>query len=162
MSGGMLAAAAADAVPWASLVLRWLGNLPPVAVWMGLAIMVASGFVAGAYVSSIAARRARGRALDLRVAERHLARARQELASVEQAVADRTLEYAQVGQQIREASSLLALTQEQASAIGAELDKAIQRAKQATWLTVLMFIAGVVIGFITEWTADFLKPPFLP
>jgi hypothetical protein len=107
-------------------------------------------------------RRALRSVIDARRAEQHLIRARHELAALEQTIADLTIEYAQLQEQLREASTMLQLRQEQIAAIQHEIDGAAKRSKWARWLSLLSFIIGVVISYVVEWTAGPLKPPWLP
>jgi hypothetical protein len=82
--------------------------------------------------------------------------------AVEQAIADRTIEYAELGEQLREASAMLQLIEEQGAAGQHEIDRAAKRAKTARWLSLLAFIAELAFNYLVEWTAGLLKPPSLP
>jgi hypothetical protein len=147
-----------EIVPLGHLFLR----LPPWLLWaLGTAAIVA-GYVVGALAARAIARRADRSVLDAHQSEQHLARARQELAAMEQAIADRSIEYAQLGEQLQDASAMLQLSEEQTAAVSREIEQAGARAKKAWWWSLLSFFVGIVFSYLVEWTAGPFKPPWFP
>ena len=133
---------------------RWV-----VALTAGIAVAVA--FIVGAFASLAASRRGRRAVLYVRSAEQRLIRAQEEMAAIQQAVADRTVEYAELGRRIQDAAQMLALTEGQTASVRKEVERAVSRTQRAWWLSFLAFLAGAGISYLIEWTADGLKPSWL-
>lgn len=140
----------------------WLERLPPPVIWAAGTTVVLVTFIVGAVSSKADARRAGRSVLDARRNEQQLARARQELAAIEQEIADRTIEYAQLGERLKDASAMLKLTEEQTASVRRFVEQAVQRTKRTWWLSLLAFLLGIGFGYLTEWTAPALKPPWFP
>src|SRR5687768_5814827 len=112
---------------------KFISTLPDPATWMFLGSMIAAIFTAGGIVSGVAARRLQRDVLDVAAAEKRLAHVRGELATIEKAVADRAIEYAEIGQRLQENSALLRLTQEQTAAVRRMTARAVRAAGRSWW-----------------------------
>jgi hypothetical protein len=106
-------------------------QIAPWALWTVATLGVVAVYVAGALAARAGAQRARRSVLDSHQSERRLALTRQELAAMEQAIADRTIEYSQLGEQLRDASEMLQLSEEQTAALRREVERAVAGTKRA-------------------------------
>ncbi|GAB1821108.1 hypothetical protein [Herbidospora sp. RD11066] len=163
-AAGALGAAVLDVIgrPEVLMLGNWFRNLPPPMLAVALGVAVTGSFLVGAFMSLAAVRRARGAYQDLRAAERQVVRAKEELANIQRSIADRTLEYVEIGDRIHEAAIMLAWTEEQTASLVRAFAEATSRAQRAWWVSLAIFVLGITIGYATEWTADLFKPPFIP
>jgi hypothetical protein len=146
----------------ASFIVFFFASVPLWTIGVGATVAVVAAYVVGALAAREGARRAGRSVTDARQSEQRLALARRELAGIDQAIADRTIEYAELGEEVRETSSLLQLSQDQTAALRQEIERAAKRARKAWYLAVLAFFVGLAFSYVVEWTAGSLKPPWLP
>jgi hypothetical protein len=142
-------------------ILQWLSNTPSWMIWVGAGILLAGTFLTGSMYTLAIGRGARQAVLNIEETERQLARTRQELVAVQQDVANRTTEYTEIGDRLREASAMLEITEDQTSGLRRSLFEASQKTKRVWWVAAMSFVTGVGLDYFVEWTANDLKPPFL-
>jgi hypothetical protein len=129
-------------------------HMPRALLWAIATSVVVAAFVVGAWLTRAGVKRSRLSVLDARRSEQQLARARHELAAIEQAIADRTIKYAQVGNRLREASAMLRLTEEQTTSVRKTIELAVNRTKRAWWLSLFAFSAGIAFNYFVNWTSN--------
>jgi hypothetical protein len=81
---------------------------------------------------------------------------------LEEAIADRTVEYEELGKKIRLATAAVLVGEQQTAWLSREIEKILKRTKTAWWWSLLSFLVGVAFSDLVEWTAGPLKPPSIP
>ena len=121
-------------------LIHVISSSPSAAVWTVIGLVLAGTFISGALLARAAVRRTQRLIRDVEYSERRLAQARQELAEIETAIAERVMSYADLGERLRETAAILAISDKQASAIRKTLSDAVKRSKRAWLIWAINFL----------------------
>ena len=141
-------------------LINIISSSPSTTVWTIIGVILAGTFVSGALLARAAIRRTERLIRSVEYSERRLAEVRRELAVVETAIGERVTDYAALGERLREANTILEITDRQALAIRKTLTDATRRSKRSWIIWLLNFLLGGATGYLVNWTSNDFKPPF--